>query len=105
MQVAGDAHQALFEAALRQEAVSQAPAVFVITAVYARTAQKYGEQLGPRYAHLEAGHTAQNILLQAVALDLGAVPIGAFQDADVKGALALPSDQQPLYLVPVGHPR
>ncbi len=77
----------------------------MITAVYARTAQKYGDERSPRYVHLEAGHAAQNILLQAVTLDLGAVPIGAFQDDEVKRALALPPDQQPLYLIPVGHPR
>ena len=81
-----------------------APAVIVIAAVYARTAAKYGEERSPRYVHLEAGHAAQNVLLQAVALNLGAVPIGAFEDEQVKQALALPSDQQPLYLIPVGHP-
>jgi nitroreductase len=44
-------------------------------------------------------------LLQAVALNLGAVPIGAFEDNQVQQVLALPSDQQPLYLIPVGHPK
>ncbi len=65
---------------------------------------KYGEERSPRYVHLEAGHAAQNLLLQAVALDLGGVPIGAFYDDQVKEALALPIDQEPLYLIPVGHP-
>jgi nitroreductase len=54
---------------------------------------------------LEAGHAAQNLLLQAVALGLGAVPIGAFEDEKVQEALGLPADQEPLYLIPVGHPR
>ena len=79
--------------------------MIVIAAVIARTAQKYGEERSPRYVHLEAGHAAQNVLLQAVALNLGAVPIGAFVDDDVKRVLALPPDQQPLYLIPIGHPR
>lgn len=99
-----DARQGLFQAALRQEPVRQAPAVFVITAVYERTAIKYGEERAPRYVHLEAGHAAQNLLLQAAAMDLGAVPIGAFHDKDVQSALGLPIDHQPLYLIPVGHP-
>ena len=43
-------------------------------------------------------------LIQAVADGLGAVPIGAFVDADVQSVLALPADHEPLYLVPVGHP-
>ena len=100
-----DARTSLYNAALRQEAVQQAPAVFVVTVVYQRTVQKYGEERSPRYVHLEAGHAAQNLLLQAVALDLGAVPIGAFDDEGVQEALGLPGDHQPLYLIPVGHPQ
>jgi SagB-type dehydrogenase family enzyme len=101
----GEVQADLYQAALQQEAVSDAPAVFVIVAVYARTAQKYGEGRSPRYVHLEAGHAAQNILLQAAALGLSGVPIGAFEDEKVQDALDLPDDQQPLYLIPVGHPQ
>jgi SagB-type dehydrogenase family enzyme len=94
---------ALCQAALSQSAVCQAPVVFVVTAVYARTAGKYGER-AERYVQLEAGHAAQNLLLQAVALDLAAVPVGAFSDEQVQAALGLPADHKPLYLIPVGHP-
>jgi len=94
----------LWEVALEQDAIRDAPAVFVITAVYERTAKKYGER-AERYVKLEAGHACQNILLQAVALDLGAVPIGAFYDDQVQAALSLPPDHEPLYLIPVGHPQ
>jgi SagB-type dehydrogenase family enzyme len=100
----GDRRQALYEAALRQEPVREAPAVFVITAIYERTAQKYGADRSPRYVHLEAGHAAQNLLLQAVALGLAAVPIGAFHDEKIQEALGLPEAEEPLYLIPVGHP-
>ncbi len=99
-----DTRQALYEAALRQEAVRQAPVVFLIAAVYARTEAKYGAERSPRYVHLEAGHAAQNLLLEAVALGLGAVPIGAFQDEQIQQVLGLPADHQPLYLIPVGQP-
>lgn len=68
-----------------------------------RTAVKYGER-AERYVHLEAGHVAQNVLLQAAALGLGGVPIGAFSDRGVQRALGLPADHEPLYLIPVGHP-
>jgi len=98
-----DARPALYQASLEQEPVRQAPAVFVLTAVYARTAQKYGEERSPRYVHMEAGHAAQNLLLEATALGLGAVPIGAFHDQQVQEALGLGGDHQPLYLIPVGH--
>jgi len=100
-----DLRLALYRAALEQESVREAPAVFVITAIYRRTARKYGRDRSPRYVHMEVGHAAQNLLLQAVTLGLGAVPIGAFDDAQVQEVLALPPDEQPLYLVPVGHAR
>ena len=99
-----DRRRALWEAGLRQGALGEAPAIFVVTAVYERTEVKYGER-AERYVQLEAGHAAQNILLQAVALELGAVPIGAFYDDQVQAALHLPADHNPLYLIPVGHPR
>jgi nitroreductase len=55
-----------------------------------------------RYADMEAGHAAQNISLQAVALGLGAVMVGAFDDAEVRRIVALPADEEPLYLIPIG---
>ncbi|MEW6568918.1 MAG: SagB/ThcOx family dehydrogenase [Chloroflexota bacterium] len=100
----GDLRHELSAAALGQQAVAQAPLVLVITAVYERTEAKYGAERAPRYVQLEAGHAGQNILLQAVALGLGAVPIGAFDDGEVQRVLGLPADHLPLYLIPVGHP-
>jgi SagB-type dehydrogenase family enzyme len=99
-----DLRSRLQDAALGQDAIGAAPAVFVITAVYERTAAKYGAGRTPRYVHIEAGHAAQNLLLQAVALGLGGVPMGAFDDERVRETLALPADQAPLYLIPVGIP-
>ncbi len=100
-----DVRTDLYQAAVRQGWVRDAAAVFVLTAVYERTAQKYGVQRSPRYVHLEAGHAAQNLLLEAVALGLGAVPVGAFEDERIQEVLGLPADHEPLYLIPVGHPR
>jgi nitroreductase len=45
------------------------------------------------------------LLLEAVALELGGVVIGAFDDSEVERVLSLPAEQKPLYLIPVGHPR
>jgi len=96
-------HQAFWEAGLEQDCIREAPVVFVIAAVYARTAAKYGAR-AERYVHMEAGHAAENLLLQAVALDLGGVVVGAFDDDRVQAALGLPEDHAPLYLIPVGRP-
>jgi SagB-type dehydrogenase family enzyme len=97
--------QSLYEVALEQQAILEAPLTLVITAVFERTAAKYGAERSPRYVHLEAGHAAQNTLLQSVSLGLAAVPIGAFNDAQVQTVLGLPEDHQPLYLIPIGYPR
>jgi len=91
----------LFAASRRQEALRAPPAVFVIAGVPARSAAKYGAR-AERYTWLEAGHAAQNLLLQAVALGLDAVPVGAFRDDAVAAALRLPPGEKPLYLIPVG---
>lgn len=101
----GDVRDSLHDAALNQKAILNAPMVLVVTAVYERTQVKYGTERSPRYVQLEAGHAAQNVLLQAASLGLGAVPIGAFHDEDVQAVLTLPEDHQPLYLIPVGHPK
>jgi SagB-type dehydrogenase family enzyme len=98
-----DVRGALSEAAGGQAAVADAPAVLIITALPARTETKYGERT-ERYVHLEAGHAAQNVLLQAVALGLGGVPMGAFSDEEVARVLGLPRGEVALYLIPVGHP-
>ncbi|HPR15438.1 MAG TPA: SagB/ThcOx family dehydrogenase [Smithella sp.] len=99
-----DVRRQLAAAALGQDIIRQAPAVFVIAGVYKRTAEKYSNR-AKRYVEIEAGHAGQNLLLQAVSLGLGAVPVGAFQDAHVKQTLHLPVNHEPLYLIPVGRKR
>lgn len=97
----GDLRVPLSNAALRQAAVARAPVVLVITAVYQRTAVKYGER-ATRYAQIEVGAVAQNVYLQAEALGLGTVLMGAFDDAAVQATLRLPADHEPLAIMPVG---
>lgn len=99
----GDLRSALARAALRQDWMKAAPAVVVIAAVYSRTTGKYGDR-GRKYVHMEVGHAAQNVYLQAVALDLGTTFVGAFHDNQVKQTLELPAAEHPLGLMPVGHP-
>lgn len=99
----GDVRAGLTSAALGQRQVGEGAASIVFAAIYERTTQRYGER-GIRYVHMEAGHAAQNVYLQAVALDLGTVVIGAFRDDEVSEVLGLPADEEPLYVIPVGHP-
>jgi len=101
--IATDQRRSLQSAALEQEFVSEAPAVFVIAAVHGRTSRKYGERAG-RYVDLEVGHAGQNLLLQATALGLAGVPVGAFYDDRVAETLGLKKNMKPVYIVPIGHP-
>lgn len=97
----GDFRVELSLAALNQSCVRDAAVSVIITAIYERTTIKYGDR-GIRYVHIEAGHVAQNILLQAVALGLGSVPVGAFYDDKVANLLGIPKSEVPLYIIPVG---
>lgn len=100
----GDKRQALVRAAYDQLSIAEAPAILVLCAVYERVTGKYGER-GMRYVHMEAGHAAQNVYLQAVSLQLGTVVLGAFDDKGVKDVLRLDGQEDPLYLVPIGKTR
>lgn len=99
----GDLRSEIAKSALNQMFVADAGVVFIIAGVFERTTWRYGER-GARYVHNEVGHCAQNIHLQAVALGLGSVPIGAFNDDELKQLLEL-GDEEPLYIVPVGYPK
>ncbi|MFQ6048035.1 MAG: SagB/ThcOx family dehydrogenase [Phycisphaerae bacterium] len=98
-----DVRSELARAAWDQEFIAQAPLTVAIAAVLSRTAGRYGGRAA-RYVHIEVGHVAENIHLQAVAMGLGSVAVGAFDDRKVKQVLALPAEQEPLYLIPVGWP-
>jgi len=99
----GDARLELARAALNQEFIYQAPIDIVICALYERTATRYGSR-GERYVHMEVGHAGQNIYLQATALGLATVAIGAFYDEQVREVLRLDKQYKPLYIMPVGRP-
>lgn len=97
----GDKRQDLYNQALRQPAIRNAPAVVVIAGVFKRTTGRYGPR-GEQYVYMEVGHVGQNIQLQAESLGLSSVVIGAFDDSGVQKVLGLPRDMVPFYLLPMG---
>jgi SagB-type dehydrogenase family enzyme len=99
---AKDLRKPLANASLGQAAVKDAAIVIVICGVPERVTGKYHER-GRRYMYFEAGHIAQNIHLEAVALGLASVPIGAFNDDEVDKILGLAKGCHVLYIIPVGH--
>lgn len=95
----GDIRRELVDACLGEEFVKEAAVDIVFVAVYERTTRRYGER-GVRYVHMEVGHAAQNVYLQAVSLKLGTVVVGAFYDERVKKIMEI--EKEPLYIMPVG---
>jgi SagB-type dehydrogenase family enzyme len=88
-------------AAAGQTWLAEAPVVFVFAAVYERTTVKYGER-GFRYVHMDAAYASENLHLQAVALQLGTVVMGAFVDDQVHQVVGMEEDERPLIIMPVG---
>ena len=99
----GDLRGGMVDAALHQDWMRGVPITLVVTAHYSRTTSKYGDR-GVRYVHIESGHVAQNVYLQATALNLGTTIVGAFRDEQLKAALGLPNDAHPICLLPIGRP-
>jgi len=99
----GHQREKLVDAARGQDWIATAPAVICIAAAFERTTVKYGNR-GRGYAYMEAGHAAQCLMLQAVALGLATTMVGAFSDDEVKRLLHLDPNATPLCLIPVGAP-
>ena len=97
----GDKRIELSRAALGQSSIREGAAVIVFSAVYERTTVKYGKR-GIRYVHIEVGHAAQNVYLQAVSSNLGTVIVGAFYDDEVKKIMGMRENEEPLCLMPAG---
>ncbi|MCL1877714.1 MAG: SagB/ThcOx family dehydrogenase [Defluviitaleaceae bacterium] len=100
--ISGDVRSSLAAAALGQRSVQNAPAILAISADFEIMLPRYGER-GIMYIYIEVGHSAQNVYLQAEALGLGTVAVGAFIDDQVAEVLNLPENETPLYLMPFGY--
>jgi SagB-type dehydrogenase family enzyme len=98
----GDVRKDLAKAALDQEFIAAAPASVFYAADFKRTTQKYGTRGRERYVCMDLGHSAQNVYLQAYALNLGTCAMGAFTDDMVSMVMQLPENEEPLYIMPIG---
>jgi len=97
----GDHREAFQATCFNQTFISAAPVTIVWAAVYERTEVKYGD-LSPALIHMEMGHAAQNVSLQAIPLGYDAVCIGAMNAFDVIKMLGLKHDEIPEYAISIG---
>jgi SagB-type dehydrogenase family enzyme len=84
----GDVSPALCRAGLGQTMVMECAAVFIWTAIVARSKWKYRER-AYRYIYMDAGHIGENLYLAAAALKLGCCTIGAFYDEEVNAVVGI----------------
>lgn len=97
----GDKRSELSSAAMGQDSVQDGMMSIVICGVHDRTRAKYGDR-AERYVYMEAGHVAQNIYLMGVAMGLGTVVVGAFDDDMVRKVVGAQTNEYPLYIMPLG---
>ncbi len=102
LKMTGDMREDTKNACLGQKMIADAPASIVFTAVYERTTTKYGKRGKERYVCMDLGHAAQNVYLQATTLGLGTCAVGAFDDHLLHKLFQLPSEEEVLYLMPIG---
>ncbi len=100
----GNFQKKLFEEALFQECIINAP-MCIILAANIRQIQRVYQERAINYIFLEGGHIGQNLYLMATALNLGTVAVGAFHDEGVRRVVLLNDDELPIYLFPVGIPK
>ncbi len=100
----GDLRAEISSAALDQGLCGKAGAVFVYTAVFARSEWKYRER-SYRYFYLDAGHMAAQVSLAAVSQGLGTCQVAAFYDTELNELLGVDgTNEAALYLTAVGRP-
>jgi SagB-type dehydrogenase family enzyme len=98
-----DIRNGLAAAASMAESVAGAPCDIIIAGSFRKLVDQYKDK-ARTYLHMEAGHIAQNIQLQAVCLGLGSVTVGGFDTNQVRKVCKLTRTLEPLYIVCVGYP-
>ncbi|MCK5115188.1 MAG: SagB/ThcOx family dehydrogenase [Candidatus Aegiribacteria sp.] len=79
-----------------------AAAAIVYSAVFERCTEIYGDRGRERYVCMDLGHSAENVYLQAYALEIGTCAIGAFSDLALKQVIRMTRAEVPLYIMPLG---
>ncbi len=98
-----DIRGSLATAASMQESVAMAGCDIIVAGSVRKLSTQFRNK-ARTFMLLEAGHVAQNILLQAACLDLGSIPIGGFTSAkQVSRACRLPPGFEAVYIICVGH--
>jgi nitroreductase len=94
----------LYDAALNQTLIQQAPVVIVVCADLIRSSRGYGSRGVHLYSIQDTAAAIQNILLAAHELGLATCWVGAFHEDEVAEAVKAPRHLRPVAMVAVGYP-
>jgi SagB-type dehydrogenase family enzyme len=97
----GNFSKELYEASYGQPHIRNAAVLLVLISAPEKTVSKYGEA-GEDYVLIEAGHIAQNILLQAESLGIKSVPVGGFDRQAAAASLGIGRDKETIYIIAAG---
>ena len=98
-----DIREEFSAAAVGSVFIKDAPVILFYSAIFSRMTVKYGDRGRDRYVCMDLGHSAQNVYLQAEAMNLGTCAIGAFSDNRISRLMQLAEDEEPLYIMPIGY--
>lgn len=93
----------IYEESFEQEQLRQAPVVIVILADPARSNERYKERGAQLYCIQDTAAAAENILLAAEALDIGACWVGAFDEVKVQTILEAPPRLRAVAILALGY--
>jgi nitroreductase len=88
-------------ACLRQRWIADAPVSLVVCAEMDSVAKVYGDK-GELYAVENANLYVQNLILLLYSKGLGSALVGSFDKKAIRRILKIPTDAEPLYVIPVG---
>jgi SagB-type dehydrogenase family enzyme len=99
--LAGDKRIEIAQAAYQQMWIKDSSIILLYCANFDAIVSRY-QEAGKIYTYFEVGHSAQNVSLQVVSLGLATVCVVAFFPQKIKEIFNLPTNEHPLYIMPIG---
>jgi len=99
-----DKREAISEACLHQSWMAKAPVIIVICSEPVKVEKYYGLRGEKLYNIQNCAAAAENMLIAAHALGLGACWVGAFDEEKIISILSIRDNARPQICIPVGYP-
>jgi nitroreductase len=100
-----DTKKRLYEAAIKQEQVRDAPLDIIVCADLKKASSKYQERGEVLYSIQDTAGVITIMMITANALGLGSYWVRAFDEEFVKEIVNLPKDLRPVGIISIGYPK